>query len=145
MNCTGELHPPNCTGPTGSGQFRRRGCYSNRWRVMASVDQSESEGVKVLKICGSLNQHGVDTVESTFAEATGFSRRVVVDLSQVDLVNTPAIAMFLGSHRMVQKGGGRLIFTGVQGTVDDVLRRCRLDTVLTIVPGMREAIEWAKQ
>jgi len=53
--------------------------------------------------------------------------------------------MFLGAHRMVQKGGGRLIFTGIQGMVEELLRRCRLDTVLTIVPGMREAVEWARQ
>ena len=112
---------------------------------MATLDQRDADGVNVVKISGSLNQHGVDTVESAFAEATGASRRMVVDLSGVDVLNTPAIAMFLGAHRMVQKGGGRLIFTGIQGPVDEVLRRCRLDTVLTIVPGMQEAIEWAKQ
>jgi anti-anti-sigma factor len=111
---------------------------------MATLDQTETDGVKVLRLTGSLNQHGVDTIESAFVEATN-SRRVVVDLTQVDLVNTPAIAMFLGAHRMVQKSGGRLIFTGIQGMVEDLLRRCRLDTVLTIVPGMREAIEWARQ
>lgn len=112
---------------------------------MASLNQVDNDGVRVVKISGSLNQHGVDTVESAFSEATGSNRRVVVDLSQVDIVNTPAIAMFLGAHRTVKQTGGRLIFTGVQGMVDDLLRRCRLDTVLTIVPGMREAIEWAKQ
>jgi len=112
---------------------------------MANLDVNERDGVKVLAISGSLNQHGVDTVESAFSEATGSSNRLVVDLSQVDVVNTPAIAMFLGAHRMVKQSGGRLIFTGVQGLVDELLRRCRLDTVLTIVPDIREAVEWAKQ
>jgi len=112
---------------------------------MASLVQTERDGVKILKISGSLNQHGVDTIESGFNEATGSFGRLVIDLSQVDIVNTPAIAMFLGAHRTVNKTGGRLIFTGVQGMVDDLLRRCRLDTVLTIVPGLQEAIEWAKQ
>ena len=112
---------------------------------MASLDQNERDGVKVVRITGSLNQHGVDTVESAFNEATGNSGRLVVDLSQVDLVNTPAIAMFLGAHRAAKQTGGRLIFTGVQGMVDDLLRRCRLDTVLTIVPDVGEAVEWARQ
>ena len=112
---------------------------------MAHLDQSDSDGVKLVRITGTLNQHGVDTVESAFVEATGSARRVVVDLSQVDLVNTPAIAMFLGAHRMVKQAGGRLIFTGIQGMVEDLLRRCRLDSVLTIVPDVREAVEWAKQ
>jgi anti-sigma B factor antagonist len=112
---------------------------------MASLDQDVRDGVRVVKICGSLNQHGVDTVESAFSEATGSSNRLVVDLSQVDVVNTPAIAMFLGAHRAVKQQGGRLIFTCVGGLVQDLLHRCRLDTVLTIVPGMGEALEWAKQ
>jgi anti-anti-sigma factor len=112
---------------------------------MASLEQTTRDGVQILRISGSLNQHGVDTVESAFNEATGSSARLVVDLSQVDMVNTPAIAMFLGAHRAAKQTGGRLIFTGIQGMVDDLLRRCRLDTVLTIVPAMQDAIEWAKQ
>ena len=112
---------------------------------MASFETEDEGGVTVVKIAGSLNQHGVDTVESPFSEATGLSRRMVVDLSRVDVLNTPAIAMFLGAHRAMKQAGGRLIFTGIQGMVGDVLTRCRLDTVLTIVPDRREAVEWAKQ
>jgi anti-anti-sigma factor len=112
---------------------------------MASLDSSVNDGVTVLRIAGSLNQPGVDSVESPFCELTGNARRVVVDLSSVDLVNTPAIAMFLGAHRTMKQAGGRLIFTGVRGLVEDLLHRCRLDTVLTIVPDLGEAVEWAKQ
>ena len=112
---------------------------------MANFETREDGGVTVVKITGSLNQHGVDTVESPFSEVTGLSRRMVVDLSNVDVVNTPAIAMFLGAHRAMKHAGGRLIFTGIQGMVGDILSRCRLDTVLTIVPDMDEAVEWAKQ
>src|SRR5688572_31666704 len=112
---------------------------------MATLEHTDTEGVLVLRIVGSLDQHGVDTVESGFSEATGASRRVVVDLSEVDVVNTPAIAMFLGAHRMMKQSGGRIIFTGIRGMVEDLLRRCRLDAVLTIVPDKGEAVEWAKQ
>ena len=53
---------------------------------MASLDETDRDGVKVLKISGSLNQHGVDTVESAFSNITGSNRRVVVDLSQHSLL-----------------------------------------------------------
>lgn len=99
----------------------------------------------VLRIAGSLNQHGVDTVESPFSEAMSIARRLVVDLSQVDVVNTPAIAMFLGAHRTMRQAGRQIVFTGVQDMVQDLLRRCRLDTVLTIIPDPHEAVERAKQ
>ena len=101
--------------------------------------------MQVVRIRGSLNQHGVDTVESAFSRATGTSDRIVVDLSEVDVVNTPAIAMFLGRHREARQTGGRLVFTGVQGMVQDLLRRCRLDSVLTIVPQLGDAIESVKK
>jgi anti-anti-sigma factor len=112
---------------------------------MASFESNDDGGVTVVRITGSLNQHGVDAVESPFCELTGLSRRMVVDLSHVDLVNTPAIAMFLGAHRAMKQAGGRLVFTGITGMVGDTLTRCRLDTVLTIVPDVQEAVEWAKQ
>lgn len=123
---------------------RTRACLSPG-DAMATLEQIGAEGVTVVRISGSLDQHGVDTIESAFSRATGASNRVVVDITGVDIVNTPAIAMFLGAHRMMKQAGGRLIFTGVHGMVDELLRRCRLDTVLTIVPGSGEAIEWAKQ
>src|SRR5688572_18863834 len=112
---------------------------------MATLDQSNREGVTVLRVVGSLHQHGVDSIESAFVEAAAGSRRAVVDLSQVDVVNTPAIAMFLGAHRMMKQAGGRLVFTGAQGMVDELLRRCRLDTVFAIAPDVTSAIEWAQQ
>jgi anti-anti-sigma factor len=112
---------------------------------MASLETDKDGGVTVVKLAGSLNQQGVEAVEPPFAEATGLSQRMVIDLSRVDVVNTPAIAMFLGAHRAAHRAGGRVIFTGVQGMVEDTLRRCRLDTVLTIVPDLQEAVEWAKQ
>ena len=112
---------------------------------MASCETNEEGGVTVIRLAGSLNQTGVDSVESPFTQATGLSKRMVVDLSKVDVVNTPAIAMFLGAHRAMKQAGGRLVFTGIQGMVEDLLHRCRLDTVLTIAPGEREAVEWARQ
>ena len=112
---------------------------------MATLETALDNGVTLLRILGTLNQHGVDTVESAFSEATGSSHRVVIDLSQVDMVNTPAIAMFLGAHRAMKQVGGRLVFTGVQGMVGDLLRRCRLHTVLTIAPDIGQAVELARQ
>jgi stage II sporulation protein AA (anti-sigma F factor antagonist) len=112
---------------------------------MATLETALDNGVTLLRIAGSLNQHGVDTVESAFSEVTGSSHRIVIDLSKVDLVNTPAIAMFLGAHRAMKQVGGRLIFTGIQGMVGELLRRCRLDTVLTIVPDADDAVDMARQ
>lgn len=112
---------------------------------MTTLETVHEDGVTVVRIAGSLNQHGVDAVESPFSEATGNARRVVVDLAGVDVVNTPAIAMFLGAHRATKQAGGRLVLTGVRDSVEDLLRRCRLHTVLAIARDVPAALEWARK
>jgi len=98
----------------------------------------------VLRIRGALDHHGVDEVGAAFTDAAASASRVVVNLSDLELMNTPGIAMLIGSHRTLQKKGGRLVVTGAKGIVDDLLRRCRLDAVLTLAPTEAEAVEWAK-
>lgn len=111
---------------------------------MAKLDQSRSGDVLILRPVGMLDQAGVEEVGALFSDAAASAGRVVVDLSSLDLMNTPGIAMILGAHRSLQHSGGRLVVTGAQGIVEDLLRRCRLDAVLTMAPSMGEAVEWAR-
>jgi anti-anti-sigma factor len=111
---------------------------------MAVLEQSKVDDVLVLKLRGALDHEGVDEVGPAFTDAAASAARVVVDLAGLELMNTPGIAMLLGSHRSLQKKGGRLVVTGAQGIVEDLLRRCRLDAVLTLAPTEADAVEWAK-
>ena len=111
---------------------------------MASLEQQKVGDVLVLRLRGALDHHGVDEVGTPFTDAAATAGRVVVDLTHLELMNTPGIAMLLGSHRALQKAGGRLVVTGAKGIVEDLLRRCRLDTVLTLAPTEADAVEWAK-
>jgi anti-anti-sigma factor len=111
---------------------------------MTTLEQDELDGVLVLRVNGNLNQQGVDAVEGPFHAAARGPRAVVVDLSRVNVLNTPALAMFLASQRRLSEAGGRLVLAGTRGPVADLLRRCRLDTVLTMTPELGEAIETAR-
>jgi anti-anti-sigma factor len=111
---------------------------------MAVLEQRKIDDVLVLRVRGSLDHHGVDEIGTAFTDAAASASRVVVNLSDLELMNTPGIAMLIGSHRTLQKKGGRLVVTGARGIVDDLLRRCRLDAVLTLAPTEAEAVEWAK-
>ena len=111
---------------------------------MATLTQNETEGVRVLRLSGSLNHEGVEPVESPFESATPAGARVVVDLSEVDLLTTPGIAMLIAASKRVEGSAGKFVVTGVQGFVEDLLRRCRLDAVLKVVPSSRDATEVAR-
>ena len=113
---------------------------------MIKLEQKIDSGVTVLYFKGSLTQAEVASIDPTFnAALVGNPPRVVIDLSEVDAVTTPAISMFLAASRTTEKAGGKVIFTGVRGLIADILHRCRLDAILTIATSMDAAIARARQ
>jgi len=113
---------------------------------MIKLEQKLVSGVTVLQFKGSLTQAEVSSIDPTFNAALGGKPpRVVIDLTEVDAVTTPAISMFLAASRTAEKAGGKVIFTGVRGLIADILHRCRLDAILTIATSMDAAIARARQ
>ena len=104
-----------------------------------TLTRSESAGVTVLRLAGPLTHETVPVVRRAFDAATDGAARVVVDLAEVPVLTTPGLSLLLTATRRLAEGGGRLVVTGTQGIVDDMLRRCRLDVVLEIVPDAGEA------
>ena len=111
--------------------------------VMASttLEQSESDGVRMLRLIGSLTQKGVNDVGPAFSDATRGGGNVVVDLSGVDVIATTGITMLLVADRALKQAGGRMVIAGTRGIVRDVLLRCRLDKVLSLAPTPDAGIE----
>lgn len=98
---------------------------------MATLDkQREVDGVRVLRLSGSLTQHGVQSMEPEFDQALPDGARAVVDIGDVDLITTPGIALILSASQRLRRTGGRVVFTSARPTVRDLLHRCRLDQVL---------------
>ena len=99
-----------------------------------TLEQSEADGVRVLRLRGSLTQQGVADVGPAFAAATRGGGNVVVDLGGVDVIATTGITLLLVADRELKQAGGRMVIEGTRGVVRDVLLRCRLDKVLSIAP-----------
>jgi anti-anti-sigma factor len=104
-----------------------------------TLTRSESAGVTVLRLAGPLTHETVPAVRPAFDAATVGTARVVVDLTEVPVLTTPGLSLLLTATRRLSEGGGRMVITGTHGIVDDMLRRCRLDVVLEIVPDAGEA------
>lgn len=60
------------------------------------------------------------------------ARRIVVDLSGVERLSSPALASFLWAHRICRARGGALILRGADRHTLDMLYRTGLWRVLTI-------------
>jgi len=113
---------------------------------MATLERTELGDVTVLKLKGSLTMEGLEQVQDQFQE---FTRRpgahTLVDLTEVEMVTTPALSMFLAAASTAKNSGGRLIFTESRPPVRDILKRLRLHSVLTTVPGYEEALAEARR
>jgi anti-anti-sigma factor len=110
-----------------------------------TLTRSESEGVTVLRLAGPLTHDTVPLVRPAFEAATDGAARVVVNLTDVPILTTPGLSLLLTASRRLTEAGGRLVLTGTRGIVDDMLRRCRLDVVLDIVPDAAEATRRARE
>ena len=112
---------------------------------MATLDtQREVDGVRVMRLSGSLTQHGVQDMEPELERALPDGSRAVVDLGQVDLITTPGIALILSATQRLRRTGGRVVFTAARPTVLNLLHRCRLDEVLELESGEDAALARAK-
>ena len=113
------------------------------------LEQSESGGVRHVRVSGSLTHKGVSDIGPAFADAVrgavGDAARgggtVVVDLGGVDVIATTGITMLLAADRDLKQAGGRLVISAARGVVRDVLLRCRLDKVLSLAPAPGGGVE----
>jgi anti-anti-sigma factor len=108
---------------------------------MASLEQIDLEDLVIVRLKGSLTTDGIAQVNQQFEALTVRPGvRAVVDLTHVEMVTTPAISMFIAATASSRQTGGRIVFTESPPPVREVLQRLRLDTILTTVNGLAEAI-----
>ncbi len=112
---------------------------------MATLTHSNVQGVVVLRPAGSLDHAGAAAVEPAFAEAAPDGARAVVDLSRVEFVATPGVTLLLTVSRRLAQTGGQLVIAAATRSVEGLLRRCKLDAVLSITPTVGEGIERARR
>jgi|SRR5688500_18512102 anti-sigma B factor antagonist/stage II sporulation protein AA (anti-sigma F factor antagonist) len=111
---------------------------------MASFQKQDVEGIRVLRLSGSLTQHDVEELEPSFEAALPDGTRAVIDLADVELITTPGITLIISTTKRLHDTRGRVVFTAARPGVLDVLRRCRLDEVLELAPDRDQALQLAK-
>lgn len=113
---------------------------------MANLERIEMDGVTVLKLCGSLSCDEIAGLEQSFRDAARTARAaVVVDLSGVDFLATPAISMFMAAAQEIKSTGGRIAVSGPQPRIGTVLHRLHLDATLPVCSTVSEAIGIVKK
>src|SRR6201989_117324 len=68
-------------------------------------------------------------------------RNIILDLSQVKFADSSGLSSLLVGHRLCKGADGNFIMVGLNDAVSRLVTISQLDTVLTIVPTVDEAID----
>ncbi len=68
-------------------------------------------------------------------------RNIILDMSGVKYADSSGLSSLLVGHRLCKNSGGVFILTGINEAVARLLTISQLDTVITIVPKVEEAID----
>ncbi len=71
-------------------------------------------------------------------------RNLILDLSQVQFVDSSGLSAILTAHRLWKDTGSFVIAGQLQPMVTKLIEISRLDTILTIVPSLGEAMDYVK-
>lgn len=102
-----------------------------------SFTRVEHPGCTVVTAVGEVDLHTAPLMRLVLAGAA--SAQVVVDLSQVSLIDSGGLNVLAGAHRHARTDGGCLRLVGPTGAVRKVLAITGLDQVLPIHASVAEA------
>ena len=98
-------------------------------------------GVAVVSVSGDIDvSHTLVLREALATSMEAEAPRLVIDLSDVDFVDSAGIGLLVTAHRRAAQTGGRLVLTGVNDVVAHVLALTRTDRLLTVAPSVERAV-----
>lgn len=98
-----------------------------------TVSLSEpAPGVAVVEVSGEVDLATIDRVEEVLAEAVGTGRRVVVDLSACDFIDSSGLRALVTARGSAEESGGSLALVTQDAGILRVLSVAALDRVLEI-------------
>jgi anti-sigma B factor antagonist len=96
-------------------------------------------GWTVVEFRGEIDLEYSPAVRKVLLEAVGRGRDMVVDLSNVTLIDSSGVASFLEAAQAARHKGVSFALAAVTDPVMRVLKLARLDTVFTIAPTVAAA------
>jgi len=68
-------------------------------------------------------------------------RNVIMDLTEVKFCDSSGLSSLLVAHRLCKTSGGTFAVTGLQPTVEKLIKISQLESVLTLVMTVEEAVD----
>src|SRR5210317_605574 len=86
------------------------------------------------KVVGPFQEEMIAVVDQGYT-------RLIVDLSEVDVMNSSGLGVLIMLWDRLQKAGGRMIITGLRTLMYELFTRMRLDTLFPVANSREEAVK----
>lgn len=117
--------------------------------VVFDLQVSERAGWTVLAVVGELDLANAPKVRQSVIHVLGTAapggdgqvpRRLVIDLTGVDFLDSSGLGVLIGAHRRVRAAGGELRLVANDQRIRDLFRETDLDRVFTVCPTVDDAV-----
>ena len=106
------------------------------------IQYSELKGnVRLIKLSGALDIHGVSDVEMDFVRiCTGDNICVLVDLSKVNYISSIGIPLLVNSAKSLARQGGKMVLLNPKKPVENVLEVTGIPLIIPIYQNVDTAV-----
>jgi anti-sigma B factor antagonist len=102
-------------------------------------------GTSILRLIGRIDAYTAPPFEKLFQKLSIDPLScVIVDLSQVDFIDSTGLATLVIGMKRCRQQQGELVLCGIQQPIRTIFELTRLDTVFTIVSTQEDAIAYAQ-
>jgi anti-sigma B factor antagonist len=109
---------------------------------MFRFDKHERQGWLLLSVQGNLDAvTAMQLKPEVVAIADAEQRKVVVDLSQLTLIDSTGVGVLISLFKRLRALDGHVYFAGLNGQPKEIFRLLRLDRSLDLFPSVDEAGE----
>lgn len=105
-----------------------------------SVTSNEG-GCAVLRFVGSLDATNLDRADAAVDEllVTGSVRKIVLDLSDLEYLNSKAVGFLVGVSQKVAQANATLVLAALRSNVEDIITVVGLNQIIPVVRTVEEA------
>ncbi|MBY8870637.1 STAS domain-containing protein [Micromonospora sp. PLK6-60] len=134
----GPHHCPHCSRQPRSGGGHHARCAGHGPGGIAGIDHRA--GVTVVAATGDIDLDSGDTLRGALRHAADMGGDVVVDLSEVHVIDSTGLSVLVRAHRDARDREATLALAAVPPFVRTVLHTMRLEAVFPLFDGADEAV-----
>ncbi|MFN0072580.1 MAG: STAS domain-containing protein [Chloroflexota bacterium] len=112
--------------------------------IESTMDKRLERETAVIRVEGRLDLYAADTLRGEVQQhVTGGRANLILDLAQVDFIDSSGLGAIVGALKSVRKCGGMLRIAALQAQAQEVMRLTTLDRVIPTFGSVEDALNTA--